>query len=135
MQAGGCLCGAVRYEVTGEPLSSGVCHCRTCQRVASAPRLPFAVFAAGLLRFTRGTPVTFHSSPDVVRSFCAICGSPLTYRREDQPDRVDIMTISLDDPAAFPPTHHAWLSHRIAWDVVEDGLPGFATSRATGKAV
>ena len=29
---GGCLCGAVRYSTTAEPVTSGVCHCRDCQK-------------------------------------------------------------------------------------------------------
>ena len=44
MQDGGCLCRAIRYRVHGEPLRSGVCHCRSCRKAASSPTLPFVVF-------------------------------------------------------------------------------------------
>jgi hypothetical protein len=101
---GGCLCGAVRYRVHGKPLVSAVCHCRTCRRIASAPMLPFLTFSAEQLMFTRGTAAGFHSSPGVTRSFCDRCGSPLTYRNDREPEQVDVMTCSLDDPEAFPPT-------------------------------
>ena len=53
MRQGGCLCGAVRYRVEGEPLASGICHCRTCRKAASAPTLPFVVFPADRFAFTR----------------------------------------------------------------------------------
>ena len=94
---GGCLCGAVRYAVEGPPLSTGVCHCETCRRAASAPRLPFVGVLSAGFRFTRGAPVDYPSSPGVTRSFCGKCGSPLTYRRNDAPDELDVMTVSLDD--------------------------------------
>ena len=63
MAEGGCLCGTVRYRVEGEPLASGICHCHTCRRAASAPNLPFAGFAISNFAFTRGRPVEFRSSP------------------------------------------------------------------------
>jgi hypothetical protein len=124
--SGGCLCGAVRYVVAGPPINSGICHCRTCRRASSAPSLPFVGFPAGALRITQGEPVEFRSSAPVTRSFCGRCGSPLTYRHADQPATVDVMTCSFDDPQAFAPTQHVWMSDKLAWDIVADGLPAFA---------
>jgi len=51
MREGGCLCGAVRYRVEGEPEASDICHCETCRRAASAPTLPFAVFPSARFAF------------------------------------------------------------------------------------
>ncbi len=126
---GGCLCGAVRYEVEGRPLNSGVCHCETCRRIASAPRLPFVGVPARAFRLTRGTPVDYASSPGVTRSFCGRCGSPLTYRRTDLPDELDVMTVSLDDPAAAPPAFHVWTSEALGWDRLAGDLPAHPRSR------
>ena len=132
MQQGGCLCEAVRYRVEGEPITSGICHCRTCRKAASAPTLPFVVFPADRFAFTQGEPVQFRSSPHVLRGFCGRCGSPLTYRNDDAPDRIDVMTCSLDDPEAFPPGFHVWASHRLAWERIADGLPAYRTTRTAG---
>ena len=132
MRQGGCLCGAVRYRVAGEPISSGLCHCRTCRRVSSAPVLPFVVFPVAAFTILQGTPTTFRSSPRVTRSFCGRCGSPLTYRNDAEPDSVDVMTCSLDAPGAFPPGFHVWVSHKPEWEHISDGLPAYATTRAAG---
>lgn len=132
MREGGCLCGAVRCCVEGEPDAAGICHCATCRRAASAPTLPHAVFPDGRFSFSKGQPVEFHSSAQVTRTFCGCCGSPLTYRTSEAPGRIDIMICSLDDPSSIVPTHHVWLSDRVCWDQVADGLPGFPASRTAG---
>ena len=128
---GGCLCGAVRYRVTGPALASGSCHCRTCQRASSAPELPFAQFATSAFTVTRGYPARYRSSPEVTRTFCGHCGSPLTYCHEGKPDRLDIMTCSLDDPDALAPTYRVWTSQKPSWAVIGEDLPAFATKRST----
>lgn len=126
---GGCLCGAVRYRVTGPELSSGICHCRTCRRISSSPELPFAGFPLAAFSIVKGAPASIRSSASVTRRFCDRCGSPLTYQRDDQPDALDIMTCSLDDPDALPPTFHVWTSHRPSWSRSVDDLPAFETTR------
>jgi hypothetical protein len=133
VRQGGCLCGAIRYHVEGAPISSGICHCRTCRKAASAPTLPFVVFPADALTFTQGEPVEFRSSPPVTRSFCGRCGSPLTYRTDKKPDRVDVMTCSLDDPEAFAPSFHVWVGDKLSWECVADGLPAYETTRTAGE--
>lgn len=127
---GGCLCGAVRYRIDGAPLVSGVCHCRTCRKAASSPVLPFLTFHVDQFLFTRGKPADFRSSSAVTRSFCDRCGSPLTYRNDGEPGQIDVMTCSLDDPEAFPPTHHVWVGYKIAWLHIADGLPAYDTTRS-----
>jgi hypothetical protein len=125
---GGCLCGAVRYRVHGEPLVSAVCHCRTCRKTASAPTLPFLTFSTRQLVFMRGTVADFHSSSGVTRSFCGRCGSPLTYRNDNETELIDVMTCTLDDPEAFPPAYHVWVSHKLTWVRLADGLPTYDTT-------
>jgi hypothetical protein len=132
---GGCLCGAVRYRVTGEVVASGICHCRSCRKTASAPSLPFATFPMTAFKITNGAVVEFRSSADVRRGFCGECSSPLTYRHSGKPDKLDIMTCSLDDIDALPPTFHVWTSHKPAWITLGDGLPVFETTRPASKVL
>ena len=129
MREGGCLCGAVRYQVDGDPIASGICRCVTCRRTASAPQLPFAGFPRAAFSVTRGTPARYRSSPHVERGFCGRCGSPLNYSNDQDPATLDIMTCSLDDPDAVPPTYSVWLSHKVSWDPAAETLPAFDESR------
>lgn len=91
--------------------------------------LPFVTFRSDQFELMRQEPIDFHSSPPVTRSFCGRCGTPLTYRHRDHADEIDVMTASLDNPEAFPPSHHIWVSHKLAWVQLSDGLPVYDTTR------
>jgi hypothetical protein len=120
---GGCLCGSVRYRAGGEASNGTLCHCRTCRRAAGAPIVAWVTFPAAAFAFVRGIPAEYRSSPQVVRTFCRSCGTALTYVHADFPTGVDVTTCSLDDPEAFAPADHTWVSHRLGWLRLSDGLP------------
>ena len=126
---GGCFCGSVRYEVRGRPANTMVCHCLSCRRVAGAPVVAWLTFPETHFRITKGKPTTFKSSAPVVRSFCPACGTGITYQRESNAGYIDVTTASLDNPNAYPPTHHSWLEDDIGWVKFGDGLPAFQRSR------
>src|SRR5258706_3900756 len=106
--SGGCVCGAVRYRARGRPTVSMVCHCRTCTRPAGSTAVAWVTCAAADVSFVVGKPAELRSSPPVVRTFCETCGTPLTYVHADRPSQIDVTTCTLDEPEAFPPSHHAW---------------------------
>jgi hypothetical protein len=126
--AGGCACGAVRYETAAEPFHRTLCHCSDCRRAAGAPAVAWFSVPADSLRFVRGTSVMHRSSPPVERGFCGQCGTPLVYRNDACPDEIDVTTCSLDDPAAAAPEDHTFSAERLRWLHVADGLPVFPRS-------
>jgi hypothetical protein len=126
---GGCFCKAVRYRLAGMPSGSMICHCQSCRRVIGAPVVAWLSVAKRDLQMLTGVPTTFATSPPVCRSFCANCGTPLFYTHASEPDLIDVATCTLDDPNAFPPTHHSWLSHDTVWVKFGDGLPTYPKSR------
>jgi hypothetical protein len=122
---GGCLCKAFRYRVAGIPLFSIICHCGTCRRASAAPSVAWVTFERHQVEFLAGSARTsrsYESSPGVVRSFCGTCGSAISYETDSSPSTIDLTTLSLDDPMAFPPTAEAWLEHRVAWEAVNLAL-------------
>ena len=123
--SGGCLCGAVRYRVTGGPHATSLCHCFSCRRSTGAPSLAWAIFPEDAVEIVAGDLVEHESSPGVFRGFCARCGSSLTYRRDSRPGLFDVTTASLDDAEAFPPTKEIWTEERLSWEAANPALPQF----------
>ena len=119
---GGCLCGAVRYRMTGAPLSSIICHCRTCRKANAAPTVAWLTLAIANFEFLSGSPRSFQSSLGVTRKFCGACGSPLTYESSRDPDTIDVTTVSLDSATPFPPTREVWLEHKLEWEVTNPAI-------------
>lgn len=126
---GGCLCGSIRYEAAGEASDITHCHCRTCRRASGASFVTWASFAMNGFKFTSALPASYQSSENVRRSFCSSCGTPLTYRRLDLPDTIDVTLGSMDDPDQLRPQDHTWTESRLSWVVLADGLPAYARER------
>ena len=99
LHSGGCRCGAVRFEASGEPLSVGYCHCSDCRRATGAPVSAFVGFRAEDVSLTGETLRIFENGA-VIRSFCNVCGSPIAYL--DQ--RLEGGRSSCSAPWTAPPT-------------------------------
>ena len=126
---GGCLCGSVRYESTGVSSHPTLCHCSTCRRASGAHSLGWVTFPRAEFKFTADLPTEFRSSTPASRTFCAKCGTPLTFRHEKYPDDIDVTIGSLDAPGNVPPADHTWMSDAVAWDRPADGLPQYPANR------
>jgi hypothetical protein len=123
---GQCLCGAIRYQLTGEPRHVAVCHCRDCRRSAGAPMVSWAMFPESALTLLQGQPKTINSSGSAMRSFCPDCGTGLFYRNAvNLPGIVDVQSATLDDPDALPPGVQIQVAERLRWMQKAHELPAF----------
>lgn len=127
--AGGCACGAIRYECRAEPIRMLQCHCRDCQRSSGGSGVFLLIVPADALKIMKGTP-RYYPTPSfrggyVHRGFCADCGSPVLGKPEAAPQLMAIRAGSLDDPSAFQPTLDMWTSEAQPWDFMNPDLPKF----------
>ena len=126
--AGGCMCGAVRYTVTGESFGVAHCHCHSCRRHSGAPVVTLAGYGVGQVAFSGEARRFYDSSPGVKRGFCGTCGTPLTWEGDGEAlgPIIELHISTFDDPGALVPDSHAFDDERIAWFDVADDLPRFA---------
>lgn len=124
--SGGCLCGAVRYELGAAPEWSHYCHCSRCRKATGSS------FAANLfvpleaLRFTAGEErVRAFQPPEAERfthAFCEACGSTLPWRNPRR-GRAVVPMGSLDADPGYTPKAHIFVASRAAWTEIRDALP------------
>jgi hypothetical protein len=113
--SGGCYCGKVRFEATGPVLSQANCHCANCRRAAGAQAVAWITVKTPEFAFTTGSPKRYRTDTGAYRTFCADCGTSLTYENDSRPGEVDITTGSLDDPERFPPTKDVFADEKLSW--------------------
>ena len=122
---GGCLCGAVRYRITEQPIDAGYCHCRLCQRSSGAPSIAWLTVAITGFSYTRGAPSIFQSSAHSQREFCGACGTQIAFRQSQSAKTIDVTLASLEDPSQVLPQYHIWQQSKIAWFETADSLPRY----------
>jgi hypothetical protein len=107
VRTGGCLCGAIRYEVRGEPYQSGVCHCTTCRKLTGSPFSVSANWRSDQFHMT-GELKTYER-----RSFCPNCGSRLFYLYDAG---VEVFLGTLDQaPNDIKPMVEVWTIRKEHW--------------------
>jgi hypothetical protein len=126
---GRCFCGAVKFTASGEPFQVSWCHCRDCRRQSGAPAVVWAGFRAADVAW-QGETRRRRSSAHVCRAFCPECGTPMTYEDERLQGEIYIHAGLFDEADRLVPDRHAYVTSKLFWLHLEDGLTEFeATTR------
>lgn len=125
---GGCLCGAVRYEATGEPRRFFHCHCSRCRKATGTGHASNMFMQPAVLRWLSGeSEIRRYKVPEAKRftnSFCTICGGRVPRQVADS-DTVVIPAGSLDTEAPIAPEARIFAGSRARWSCSGDALPVF----------
>ncbi|MEO8153866.1 MAG: GFA family protein [Rhizobacter sp.] len=125
---GGCACGAIRYEISGEPLFQNHCQCRDCQRKSGTGHGSYLTFTRGGVR-KRGEAshwdLVGDSGNTKTRAFCPTCGSPVYMTFAAMPDIFTVHAASLDDPHRYRPQVVTYTARALEWDFLDPALPKF----------
>lgn len=128
LYTGGCACGAIRYEVSGEPAVMVDCQCRDCQRDSGTGHGSHLTFVGANAKVT-GTASTWETTGEggtrKSRGFCPTCGAPVYLTFPDIPEVFIASAASLDDPARYQPQIVTWTAAGHAWDHLDPALPKF----------
>lgn len=126
---GGCACGAVRYEISGEPIFSNHCQCLDCQHKSGTGHGSYLTFASRKSVTLTGKATQWDLKGDSgnvkTRGFCPTCGAPVYLTFAAMPDFFTIHAASLDDPSRFKPQAVTYAVRGHAWDQLDPTLPKF----------
>src|SRR5271169_1044438 len=127
--AGGCLCRAVRYRSSAQPLLARVCWCRVCQYLGSGSGAVNVCFATATFSI-EGALADYQNVADsgnkMHRRFCPTCGTQLFSEAESRPHLIFVRAGSLDDPEAAKPAATIWTAQAPTWACIDSGLPTFS---------
>ena len=126
---GGCACGAIRYEIAGEPIFSNECQCLTCQKKSGTGHGSYASFLGRDKVKLTGKATLWDVAGDSgnlkTHGFCPTCGSPVFLTLKAMPDIFIIHAASLDDPGRYRPQAVTYAMRGHPWDHLDPGLAKF----------
>ncbi len=130
--SGRCLCGEINYSTNAEPLFTGNCHCKDCQRSSGSAFVPAMLFPEKTVSIS-GKAKFFESVSDNgsvhQRGFCQNCGSQLFAKFSAMPGMLGIKAGTLDNASDYVPTLDFYVASAAPWDQMSPKLakkPGAA---------
>lgn len=123
-RTGRCLCGAVTFTLSADPLAVRICWCRDCQHLAANGTVNLLVPADAL---SVSGPVAEHvktadSGNQLTRQFCPTCGTHLFGISSGRPQFRVVRVGNLDDPSSVTPTTNIWTESAPAWACLDPTL-------------
>lgn len=130
---GACFCGAVRFEVTGEPRLTGYCHCEDCRAWSGAPINAFSIWRPEQVTVTAGAEhlAGFAKTPQTIRKRCAICGGAVMNEHPEH-GYFDVFAALLEG-FEHRPALHVYYGERMI--DMPDGLPKFRARPGRDRSV
>jgi len=129
MMTGGCLCGAVRFEIRGPFLRASHCHCSRCRRHSGAAVCTQGRVARDDFKLLDGEEMIRAYRPAAsasVKAFCSVCGSSLFGGSWPDGPEISIRLGAVDGDPGIRPQFHTFVGSRAPWDVILDDLPQYA---------
>lgn len=123
-RTGRCLCGAVTFKLTAEPLATRICWCRDCQHLAANGTVNLLVQAEALSVVGALSEYTkkADSGDDVTRQFCPVCGTHLFAKVAARPQFRVVRAGNLDDPSSIKPSMNIWVASAPSWACLDTTL-------------
>ncbi len=119
MITGSCLCGAVRFQVTGPLRPVIACHCAQCRKTSGHHVAATSALREGV--HIDGDVTWFASSDTARRGFCGTCGSNLFW---DGPgSHLSLFAGTLDGPTGLQISGHIFCADKGDYYEISDGLP------------
>ena len=123
---GSCLCGAVQYEISGEPMKFYHCHCQRCRKATGTGHASNLLVKPGSIKWLKGEElIKGYKVPEAIRftnRFCSVCGSRVP-RDVKEIDTIVIPAGSLDSEPPIRPQARIFWDSRASWSCSGGELP------------
>jgi hypothetical protein len=130
---GGCLCGAVRFELGAAPQVAGYCHCTRCQGRTGTASSAQAYVDGDALRFVQGEELLQgwrHPDGGMEKCFCRVCGAHVGSRQPETKVWRAVRMSAFDGDPGVRPSFHAYVAYAASWEpIADDGLERFDEAR------
>ena len=125
MLEGSCLCGGVRFELTGDFTPRSFCHCTSCKRLSGGAGTANGAVRSDSVRIVAGEELlrTYQPEEGSAKTFCSVCGSNLFGGGWPESDEASIRLSAIDDPLPGRPVKHIYIRSVATWETLpDDGL-------------
>lgn len=124
---GGCLCGAVRFAISGPIRNIVYCHCSRCRKAQGSAFATNGIVADSDFKLLAGAAAltAYESTPGQSKYFCGICGSPILSRSAARPKQVRIRLGSIDSDIEERPVAHIFATSKANWEEIAGDLPQY----------
>ncbi len=125
---GGCLCGAVRFNLKGTVNGFYLCHCSRCQKSSGSAHGSNLFFGNGMLVWEKGKEICTdyeYEGTHFGKCFCSRCGCPLPRVIDDKNKVIQVPAGCLDGDQDFEPTAHIFTDSKKCWEEKLSQTPKF----------
>ncbi len=129
---GSCQCGQVTYTLNEAPKMVVACHCTECQKLATSPFSVTAMVSSDAIEFS-GELKEWSRSADSGNTnsakFCPSCGNRIYHFNPDDLTtiKLKLKPVKMADDCIFEPTVHVWVSEKLSWYDIPEGVKIFDT--------
>lgn len=112
-------------------------HDDDCRRAIGSPLAIWVGYRASEFHLTRGEPKSFSKRRGIARTFCAECGTSISYSDAALPEEVYLSVGFFDHPEVFQPRAHAFWHLKLPCLDFSDDLPkmsGYSRARHSAPA-
>ena len=127
MYKGSCLCGKVRFEITGEIKDIIYCHCSKCRKAQGSAFAANGNLDENEFHILSGRDdlTGYESDPEQTKYFCKHCGSPIISKNKSKPGNVRVRLGTIESDITERPEAHIFVTSKANWEEIEGDLPQY----------
>jgi hypothetical protein len=129
MYTGGCLCGAIQFEIRGPIRNIVYCHCSQCRKAQGSAFASNGIVDSQAFEILTGADrlTGFEATPGQIKYFCKQCGSPIMSKTVSRPDQIRVRLGTINSDITERPGAHIFVTSKANWETLCGDLPQYDT--------